>query len=150
MSEESALYETDVDDASNAGEDAHAKPTAEEMEDLRAQMAEWVRIDDQMRKLSVAMRERRTQQRALGSAIQSFMVRHKYEVLNNAQGPQIKTAVRKVKTPLKLADVRQKLVDLKGAGEGGELVKKIFDERDVVEKTSIRRIIPKMNTHLDL
>jgi len=141
------LYESDHSDEDV---DTTEKPSQEEMDDLRAQMAQWVTLDDQMRKLSVAMRERRTQQRALGNVIQTFMVKHKYDVLNTAQGPQIKTTVRKVKAPVKLADVRQKLVDLKGENEGGELVKKIFDERPVLEKTSIRRIIPKVNMHLDL
>jgi hypothetical protein len=148
---EEPLYETETETETEE-EDAEdtVKPTDEEMQDLRAQMAQWVHLDDQMRKLSVAMRERRTQQRALGAAIQTFMVKFKYDVLNTAAGPQIKTTTRKVKAPLKLGDVRQKLVDLKGEGEGGELVKKIFDERPVFEKTSIRRIIPKVNMHLDL
>ena len=154
MSEEEPLYEDeteteDTEDEVNA-EGRAPKPTVDEMDDLRAQMAQWVHLDDQMRKLSVAMRERRTQQRALGAAIQTFMLKFKYDVLNTAAGPQIKTTTRKVKAPVKLADVRQKLVDLKGEGEGGELVKKIFDERPVFEKTSIRRIIPKVNMHLDL
>lgn len=143
------LYEAD-DDYEEEEDEAVPKPTREEMDDLRAQMAQWVRLDDQMRKLSVAMRERRTQQRALGSAIQAFMVKHKYDVLNTANGPQIKTTTRKVKAPVKLVDIRQKLVDLKGEHEGGELIRQIFEERPVLEKTSIRRIIPKVNMGLDL
>ena len=148
MSDSEPLYETDVEE--DEPDDGAERPTAEEMDDLRAQMAQWVKIDDQMRKLNVAMRERRTQQRALSSVIQAFMIKYKYDVLNTAGGPQIKTTVRKVKAPVRLAQVRQKLMDLKGENEGGELVKKIFDERQVVERTSIRRIIPKVNTHLDL
>ena len=147
---EEPLYEDDTDETDEEDVDPAAKPTEEEMDDLRAQMAEWVRIDDQLRKLNVAMRERRTQQRALGTAIQAFMLKFKYDVLNTAAGPQIKTSTRKVKAPMRLSDVRQKLVDLKGDNEGGELIKKLFDERQVVEKTSIRRIIPKVNMHLDL
>jgi len=126
-------------------------PDEEELADFKAQVEEWVKIDDQVRKLNVAIRERRTQQRALSSAIQTFMLAHKYDSLSTEKGAQIKSNVRKVKAPVRVVDVRQKLIDLKGDTEGGELIRKIWDEdRAVIEKKSLRRVIPKVHMHLDL
>lgn len=142
--QEEPLYETDTDTETETEIDI-PKPTGEEVDDLRAQLAEFVNIDDQLRKLSIAVRERRTRQRALGMAIETFMKTYKYDLLNSSAGAQIKSTKRKVKAPLKLADVRKKLMELKGEDEGGQLVNQIFDNRPLLEKTGIRRIVPKFN-----
>jgi len=131
-------------------EEQKDQPTQEEMEDFRAQVNEWIRIDDQVKKLMVAVRERRTQQRALANAIQTFMIRYGYDNLSTQHG-RITSSVRSVKIPVKHADIREKLVQLKGDEEGGALVRKIFeDDRPMIEKKSLRRIIPKVSTHLQL
>ena len=42
------------------------KPSNEDFDQFKQQVAEWIKIDDQIRKLSIALRERRTHQKALG------------------------------------------------------------------------------------
>jgi hypothetical protein len=126
-------------------------PSEEDMELFKQQVAEWLRIDDAVRKLHVAIRERRVHQRALTHKIQDFMTLHGYDNLNTQAG-RIKTSMRTVKQPLKLTDVRNKILEL---GEERltpeEIIARIFDaERPTVVKTSLRRVVPKVSLHLDL
>lgn len=124
-------------------------PTEEELEHFRQQVSEWMKLDDSIRKLTVAVRERKIHQQALASKIQDFMIRFNYDNLNTQMG-KIKSNVRKVKQPLRLTDIREKILALQGM-TGEELVAKIFDEeRPITEKRSLRRVIPKVSLSLDI
>ncbi len=124
-------------------------PTDEELQHFRQQVSEWMKLDDSIRKLSVAVRERKIHQQALGIKIQEFMIKFKYDNLNTQTG-RIKSNVRQVKQPLRLADIREKILSLRGLS-GEELVAKIFDEeRPTTEKRSLRRVIPKVSLSLDI
>lgn len=123
------------------------KPTAEELEEFKHQVAQWIHLDDQVRKLVVALKERKRTMNALNPIIQSFMLKYNYDDLSTQSG-KIRTSKRTVKAPIKLSQVKTKLLELES---GEELVKKIFDEdRPAVEKTSLRRIIPKVSLSLDI
>lgn len=126
-------------------------PSEEDMEMFKQQVAEWMRIDDTIRKLSVAIRERRVHQRALAQKVQDFMTKHGYDNLNTQAG-KIRASTRTVKQPLKVSDVRTKILEL---GEQRltpeEIIARIFDvERPTTVKTSLRRVVPKVSLHLDL
>lgn len=126
-------------------------PSPEEMEMFKQQVAEWLRIDDTIRKLSVAIRERRVHQRAISQKVQDFMVKHGYDNLNTQAG-KIRASTRTVKQPLRISDVRTKILEL---GEQKlspeEIIQKIFDaERPSSVKTSLRRVVPKVSLQLDL
>lgn len=129
--------------------DAPDPPTAEELQEFRERVSEWSKLDDQIRKLSVAIRERRVHQKAIGVHIQEFMMRHRYDDLNTRVG-RIRHTVRTVPVPLKKADIQQRILDIAGEEAGAELVAKIFDDTDrpKVQKTSLRRIVPKVSLDL--
>ena len=118
----------------------------DELEMFKQQVAEWIKLDDQIRKLNIAIRERKVHQRALGVKIQQFMITNNYDNLNTGHG-RIKSKVRTVPQPLRVTDVRKKLEEL-----GHEdLIEKIFmAEREKVTKQSLTRIIPKVSLSLDL
>ncbi|QIG60148.1 autolysin [Dishui Lake large algae virus 1] len=137
------LYEDDEDDENVP------IPSEEELNLFRQRVAEWTKLDDIIRKLSTAIRERKVHQRAITQKIQDFMKAYGYDNLNTQQG-RIQHKVRQVKQPLKLVDVKTKILELQGVS-GEELVKKIFEaERPVEEKTSLRRIVPKVSMSLDI
>jgi len=140
------LIEKDVvEEAIEEGE----TPDEEELTDFRAKVAEWVKLDDQVRKLDIAIRERRVHQKALSESIQKFMVQYGYDKLNTTQG-RICHSVRKVKQPIKLHEIKEKLLECKEMN-GGDLFKAIFEsERPVKENTSIRRVIPRVSMNIDL
>jgi len=124
-------------------------PTDEELFDFKNMVAEWTKMDDQIRKLNIAVRERRVLQKALGEKIQSFMKTYSYDTLNTKQG-KIHHSVRKTKQPIKINDIKEVLKE-KAHLTGEELLKEIFEkERPIIEKTSIRRVIPKVSMNLDI
>lgn len=126
-------------------------PTDEELDMFKQQVAEWLKLDDQVKKLSVAMRERRVHQRAIAAKVSAFMNRYGYDNLNTQHG-RIRATTRQVKQPLRIVDVRTKILEL---GEARltpeEIIQRIFDaERPVVQKQSLRRIVPKVSLQLDI
>jgi seryl-tRNA synthetase len=132
-------------------------PSVDEMAEFRSQVSEWVKLDEQVKKLRIAVRERMVHQKALGSQIQDFMKRFNYDDLNTQNG-RIKHKVREVKAPLKLTEVKTKLYTIveEGASRGfnDETIKKIHEifegERPVTKKEGLRRIVPKVSLSLDL
>lgn len=128
-----------------------AQPSAEDLETFKQQVAEWLRIDDTIRKLMIALRERRVHQRALGQKVQEFMLRYGYDNLNTQAG-RIRASTRTVRQPLRITDVRNKIMEL---GEeklkADEIIARVFDvDRPSTQKTSLRRVVPKVSLHLDL
>lgn len=130
-------------------------PSPEELAEFKAQVSEWVKIDDQIKKLRIAMRERMVHQKVLGSKIQSFMKKHNYDNLHTQQG-RIRHQVREVKTALKITDVKEKLYNVIQEDNrfDEETVKRIHDifeaGRQIVKKESLKRDIPKVSLQIDL
>jgi len=142
---------SDISDASEPlVRSVHAQPTAEELEAFKAQVSEWLKLDDQVRKLAVAVRERRVHQRALASNIQTFMVKYGYDNLNTQHG-RICAVVRQVRQPLRLTDIRTKILEYQGL-TGEQLIDRIFQDqaRPSVQQMSLRRIMPKVSMHLEI
>lgn len=139
------LYDT------SAFADESGGPTEEELELFRQQVSEWLKIDDTIRKLSVAMRERKVHQRALTQKVQAFMAKYGYDNLNTTAG-RIRASNRSVKQPLRITDIRAKILELGDERLTPEqIIARIFDvERPSVQKTSLRRIMPKVSLSLDL
>ena len=133
---------------------AKSPPTAEELNEFKTQVSEWVKIDEQIKKLRVAMRERLVHQKALGSKIQQFMRKHNYDNLHTQQG-RIRHNVREVKAPLKVTEVKTKLYNILGDHHfDEETIKKIHDifegDRPTVKKEALKRDVPKVSLQIDL
>jgi hypothetical protein len=123
------------------------EPTDEELDTFKNLVNDWFKYDDQIRKLLIAIKERKNYQRVLNNKIQEFMFKYKYNDLNTQHG-RIKTNVREVKAPIKIGDIKNKIVKYKDLS-GEELLKKIFEEeRETVVKKNIQRIIPKVSLTL--
>ena len=132
------------------------KPTDEETEGFKQQVSEWIKLDDQTRKLVCAIKERRTHQRALAKKIQEFMIKFGYDNLKTTQGV-IKSNVRNVKQPITVNSIRTKLEEVLNDaeklkdGDYKTLVSSIFEaERPTVVKQSLTRRIPKVSMSLDI
>lgn len=125
------------------------EPTPEELEEFKTRVSEWTKLDDQIRKLIIAAKERRTHQKALADGIQQFMGKYGYDNLNTNYG-RIIHSVRKVKQPIKMSEIRE-LITRENTLRGTELIDFIFNkERPVIEKQVIRRVIPKVSMSLDI
>lgn len=123
------------------------EPTEEELDSFKNLVNDWFKYDDQIRKLDIAIKERRNYQKALNSKIQDFMLKYQYNDLNTQHG-RIRSNIKEVKLPIKVTEIREKILkypDLSGT----ELVDKLFnEERPTITKKNIRRIIPRVSLTL--
>jgi len=72
------------------------------------------------------------------------MIKYDYNDLNTQHG-RLKSHVREVKIPIKMTDVKDKILEYSDLS-GEELFNKIFSgERETTVKKGIRRIIPKVS-----
>lgn len=123
------------------------QPTEDELQDFKNKMAEWLKMDEQINKLSIAIRERRRLQNALSGYIKEFMFKFNYNdvSINNAK---VKARQRETLVPLRINDIKAKLLEYKDL-KGEELVNKIFDNREKKVVNTVKRVIPKIK-HLEL
>jgi seryl-tRNA synthetase len=146
---EPPLYELSKDSDSQ-------KPSDEDTESFKQQVSEWIKLDDQTRKLVSAIKERRTHQRVLAKKIQEFMIKYGYDNLKTTQGV-IKSNVRTVKQPITVNTIRNKLEELMNDTEKLKeqdyktLVSSIFEaERPTIVKQTLTRRIPQVSMSLDI
>ena len=126
------------------------EPTSEEMDTFKNLVNDWFKFDDAIRKLKIAIRERKTLQQVLNNKIQDFMFKYNYNDLNTQNG-RLKTNVKNVQKPVNIKEVREIINNNKNL-TGEELLNMIFnnENRPVVVKKSIKRIIPKVSMSLDI
>jgi len=126
------------------------EPTADEIETFKVLVGDWFKYDDAIRKLKIAIRERKTLQQALNNKIEEFMFKYNYNDLNTQNG-RLKTNIRNVHKPINIKDIRE-IINTNKHLTGEELLIKIFNKEDrpVIVKKSIKRIIPKVSMSLDI
>ena len=137
--------DNEIDDIINKNE-----PTREELDTFKNLVNEWFKLDDMIRKLAVALKERKNHQRALNNKIEEFMFKYKYNDLNTQNG-RLKATVKTQHKPVNIKEIRSILENNKDL-KGEELLEKIFnkDDRPVTTKKVIKRIIPKVSLSLDI
>jgi hypothetical protein len=126
------------------------EPTKEELETFKNLVSEWFKYDDIIRKLIIALKERKNHQRALNNKIEDFMFKYNYNDLNTQNG-RLKAVERKTYKPINIREIKEILEQNKDL-KGEELLSKIFnkDDRPITTKKMIKRIIPKVSLSLDI
>jgi hypothetical protein len=123
------------------------EPDSDELDSFKNLVNDWFKYDDQILKLSIAIKERKNYQRALNTKIQDFMIKYNYNDLNTEHG-RIKSNVKEISLPIKISDIKSKILkhnDLSGE----ELFNIIFnEEREKIIKKNIKRVIPKVSLTL--
>lgn len=144
MNEE--ITTADTDDVNEVVEEAlqQRKPTQEEREDFRNKMTEWLKLDEQIKKLSIAMRERKKLQNVLNTYIKEFMYKYNYEDVN-IDNCKVRARKRESLKPLKVVDIKNKMLEYKDMN-GEQLIEKIFDptNREKCFKDSLTRVMPRI------
>jgi hypothetical protein len=126
--------------------DNNLEPSEEELDMLKGLVSEWFKLDDQIRKLQTAIKERKVHLKAINGKIEKFMFDYKFKDLNTQHG-RIKANERKIKVPVKLSEIKTKILELKDLS-GEELLNEIFNDRPTVIKKNIRRVIPTVNLQI--
>lgn len=126
-------------------------PTEEELNDFKLKVSEWLKLDDQIRKLNIAIKERKTHQKAIEKNISTFMMKYKYDNLNTQQG-QIKCNIRMVNLPIKLSTIKTNVLNTNM--DPNEIISGLrtlfIGDRPKVQKQVLKRIMPKISMSLDL
>lgn len=137
--------DNEIEDIINKNE-----PSKEELDTFKNLVNEWFKLDDMIRKLAVALKERKNHQRALNNKIEEFMFKYKYNDLNTQNG-RLKATVKTQHKPVNIKEIRNILENNKDL-KGEELLEKIFNKEDrpVTTKKVIKRIIPKVSLSLDI
>jgi len=126
-------------------DDIKPTPTEEQMSDFKQQLQSWIELNKKIALLRTALKERLTIQKTLEPSIQSFMDKYGYDNISTQDG-SIRLAKRKVKTVIKLKDIKKRI------GEHyGEEALKVFEEgRILTQMQHLRMIMPKPSINLKI
>lgn len=127
-----------------------SEPTEEELNNFKHLVNEWFKYDDMIRKLNDALKERKNYQKVLNNKIEEFMFRYKYADLNTQNG-RIKAKVKEIPKPINMKEIKE-LIIKNNSLSGKELLDTIFskEDRPLITKKTIKRIIPKVSLALDI
>jgi hypothetical protein len=142
------MAESDADADDDIDVDDVNKPTDEEFDEFKTRISEWTKLDEQINKLKIAIRERKTHQKALTDGIEHFMTTYGYDNINTNKG-RIVHGTRKTKVPIKINEVRDLLKNSELTKE--QLYAAIFEqERPIIKKNYIRFIVPPVSMSLEI
>jgi alanine racemase len=110
------------------------------LEEFKDNVKAWLDLDNQLKRLSAASKERRKKKNDINLRILEFMSKFDIEDLNTKDGI-IRYRKTFVKEPLSQKTIKTKLEELfKDDTENFEKIAKIFTDREKIEKTSLRRL----------
>jgi hypothetical protein len=111
------------------------------VEDFSNLVKKWIEIDNWIKKSQEIAKQKRKQKDKLSEVITHYMTRYNIEDLNTSEG-KIRCKVRYVKSGVNQKVVKEKITELLKDDEEqcNTLITKIFNDREKVEKVSLRRI----------
>lgn len=111
------------------------------IEDFSNLVKKWIELDNWIKKSQEIAKQKRKQKDKLSEVITHYMTRYNIEDLNTSEG-KIRCKVRYVKSGVNQKVVKEKIAELLKDNEEqcNTLITKIFDDREKVEKVSLRRI----------
>lgn len=111
------------------------------IDDFTNLVQKWIEIDNWIKKSQELAKQKRKQKDKLGEVITHYMTKFNIEDLNTSEG-KIRCKVRYVKSGVNQKIVKEKIAELLKDNEEtcNTLITKIFEEREKVEKVSLRRI----------
>jgi hypothetical protein len=111
------------------------------IEDFSNLVKKWIEIDNWIKKTQETAKQKRKQKEKLGEVITHYMCRYNIEDVNTSEG-KIRCKVRYVKSGVNQKVVKEKINELFKDNEEtcNALITKIFEDRDKVERVSLRRI----------
>ncbi len=115
-------------------------PSQDELDDFKNHVRIWMEVDNSIKKMQTAIKERNVAKTMLSQKILTFMAKFNIEDLNTKEGV-LRYRVTQVKAPISQTAIKTKLTENYDPRlTADELSSKIFDNRQVMEKHSLRRI----------
>jgi hypothetical protein len=133
------LVNSIVDNASDAGYQQDGIDEAL-LEEFKNQVKAWCEIDTSIKRLQIAVRERKRAQEVLTNTILQFMQDNNIEDLNTKEGI-LRCKASYVKAPLSQKTIKTRLIEQLGSdAKALDTINKVFEDREKVEKVSLRRL----------
>lgn len=144
------MTDINIDSSIDAIINTNIEPTKEELDNFKNLVNEWFKYDDIIRKLEVALKERKTLKKAFNGKIEEFMFKYNYNDLNTQNG-RIKASVKTLHKPINIKEIRTLIEENKNM-TGEELLNILFNkgDRPTTTKKVIKRIVPKVSLSLDI
>lgn len=130
------------DEEEGALPDDSARPGAYTLEDFKADVRTWIELDDSIKTLQSAIRERRQEKGQITKRVMEFMDRHDIEDLNTKSG-RIRYKTNVVRTPISQSMIKERISSFFGgdASTAAMLTRTLFEDgREPVERSSLRRL----------
>jgi len=111
------------------------------LEEFKEHVKRYMEIDNWIKKAQDIMKEKKKQKLELSEIITKFMIRYDIDDLNSKFG-KISCKTKHIKAPISQKKIKEKISEYyrDNTNECHQLIKTVFDDRPVVEKTSLRRI----------
>lgn len=111
------------------------------IEEFKAYLKKWTELDTFIKKARDIIKEKKKQQVKLSEIITKFMIKNDIEDITS-KNFKIKCKVNQVKKPVTQKVLKERITDYfqNNQSESKELIKKVFDDRQVVEKVSLRSL----------
>lgn len=110
------------------------------LEEFKDNVKQWLDLDNQLKRLAAASKERRKKKNDINLRILEFMGKFNIEDLNTKDGI-IRYRKTFVKEPLSQKTIKAKLEELfKDDQDNFEKIAKIFTDREKIERASLRRL----------
>lgn len=110
------------------------------LDDFKNQVRAWIEIDNNIRKLKQAIKERNVMKKQLTDKILTFMGKYNIEDLNTKDGSRLRYKVTQVKEPLTASKIKERITENFGQIRNiDDLNEHVFTAKKV-EKISLRRL----------
>lgn len=131
-----------------------APPSVEALNEFKQFVSSWMEYDTAVRKLQTAVSDRRAAMRVLQKKIVAFMKTHGVDALNT-RGGRIVMSTRQTRAPIRVHDIQDKLNSLLMQGQTtfdvNDFTRTVFEQpRAITQCDTLRRVIPKVTTLLDI
>lgn len=114
------------------------------LEQFREYVKKYIELDNWMKKAQDVIKEKKKQKAILSEMITKFMSRYDIEDLNVRGAGKVVYKTRQVKAPVSQKVIKEKITDYfkdeNMEDKGKQIIKKVFEDRQVIEKASLRRI----------
>ena len=111
------------------------------LDEFKSYVKKWLELDNFVKRAKEAIKEKKKAQDKLSQIITNFMCKYDIEDLNTKDG-RIRCKTQTVKAPVSQKVIKQKITDYFKDNENDkqEFFKKVYEERETVEKVSLRRL----------
>ena len=121
-----------------------------ELKEFKSKVKIWMGIDDEIKMLQEAIKERRAKKKELGDEVLQFMGVHNIENLNTKKGDKLKYSVSKRKKALSNKVVKERFNNVFQNNNNFEKYKEyIFGGQEEVESVNLKRLNKKIQLDID-